>query len=62
MHAHCVCMSMIQLSSLFDVCYTEKVSFWGERRDYWSYLNEGVGGMRTLGSITKQVQALPQVR
>jgi len=54
-------MSVIQLSSLFDVCYTERVSFWGERRDYWSYLNEGVGGMRTLGNITKRVQALPQL-
>jgi len=39
----------------------ERVSFWGERRDYWSYLNEGVGGMRTLGNITKRVQALPQL-
>ena len=39
----------------------DKVSFWGERRDYWHYLSEEVGGVKSLGGITKQVQAIPQV-
>lgn len=39
----------------------EKVSFWGERRDYWHYLSEGVGSMKTFDAITKHVQTLTQL-
>ena len=41
---------------------TEKSSFWGERRDYWHYLSEGVGELKGLDSIVKIVQAQQQVR
>ena len=40
----------------------EKMSFWGERRDYWSYLSESVGDMKTLDGCVKIIQALLQVR
>lgn len=40
---------------------TEKVNFWGERRDYWHYLTEGLGNMKELDSCVKIVQVLPQV-
>jgi hypothetical protein len=36
----------------------EKLSFWGDRRDYWNYLSEGVGRMKTLETIVKRVQTL----
>lgn len=40
---------------------TEKSSFWGERRDYWHYLSEGIGELKALGSIIKKVQSQSQV-
>ena len=43
------------------VVVTEKLSFWGDRRDYWNYLSEGVGRMKTLETIVKQVQTLAHV-
>ena len=43
------------------VMVTEKLSFWGDRRDYWNYLSEGVGRMKTLETIVKRVQTLAHV-
>ena len=40
---------------------TEKLSFWGDRRDYWNYLSEGVGHMKSLETIVKRVQTLAHV-
>ncbi len=40
---------------------SDKVSFWGERRDYWSYLSEVVSKMKTLDGCVKRVQGISQV-
>lgn len=37
------------------------MSFWGDRRDYWHYLSEGIGRMKVLETIVKQVQTLAHV-
>ena len=43
------------------VMATEKLSFWGDRRDYWNYLSEGVARMKSLEIIVKRVQTLAHV-
>ncbi len=40
---------------------SEKSSFWGDKRDYWHYLSEGVGEIKALDSVVKIVQAQSQV-
>ena len=40
---------------------TEKLSFWGDRRDYWNYLSEGVSRRKTLETVVKKVQSLAHV-
>lgn len=40
---------------------SDKLSFWGDRRDYWNYLSEGIGRMKALETIVKQVQTLAHV-
>lgn len=41
--------------------FSDKLSFWGDRRDYWNYLSEGIGRMKALETIVKQVQTLAHV-
>ena len=54
-------MVTVSLACVFVVVVTEKLSFWGDRRDYWNYLSEGVARMKTLETIVKSVQTLAQV-
>eukprot|EP00731_Ephydatia_muelleri_P012846 Em0007g156a len=39
----------------------ERLSFWGERRDYWGYLSEGCAGNKALDPIIKHIQSSTQV-
>ena len=39
----------------------EHVSFWGDRQDYWNYLNANVSGMKQVNNVVKKVQSLTQV-
>ena len=40
----------------------EHVSFWGDRQDYWNYLNTNVSGMKQLNDVVKKAQSLTHVR
>lgn len=41
---------------------SEHASFWGDRQDYWNYLNTNITGMKQLSDVVKKVQSLTQVR
>lgn len=56
-----LCRGRTLLELIILSSFTEKVNFWGERRDYWHYLTEGLGNIKELDSCVKIVQALPQV-
>ena len=43
------------------VSAADKLSFWGERRDYWHFLSEAVGKMKGLEECVRRTQYLPQV-
>ncbi len=58
----CILCTPLMMSPPPHTHCTEKSSFWGERRDYWHYLSEGVGELKALDSIVKIVQAQQQVR
>ena len=40
---------------------TEKLSFWGERRDYFHYLSDQIADMKALESCCKKVNSYPKV-
>ena len=40
---------------------TEKLTFWGERKDYFHYLSEGLGSLKTLDIPIKRVQGMNEV-
>ena len=46
---------------MYFVSFTEKISFWGERKDYWHYMTEDLQGMRELSQSVKSIQAKPEV-
>ena len=46
---------------ILDQCLVEKLSFWGERKDYWHWMAEVAGGIKTLEQLVKKVQAISEV-
>lgn len=40
----------------------EKLSFWGERKDYYHYMTENLSGLKTFDHMVKRVQGLTEVR
>lgn len=47
------------LSSPSD--YTERSSFWGDRRDYYHYLTEHLSNLKDLEVVAKKILGFPQV-
>ena len=45
-----------------QILLAEKVTFWGEKKDYYHYLTENVDGLKSLDQVIKKVQALTEVQ
>ena len=46
---------------VLDYSNVEKLSFWGERKDYWHWMAEVAGGIKTLEQLVKRVQGFSEV-
>ena len=46
---------------VLDYSIVEKLSFWGERKDYWHWMAEVAGGIKTLEQLVKRVQGFSEV-
>ena len=46
---------------LLTIFATERLNFWGERRDYYHYLTEQLSDMKDLEVVSKKILRFPQV-
>ncbi|XP_019854093.1 PREDICTED: FYVE and coiled-coil domain-containing protein 1-like [Amphimedon queenslandica] len=49
------------LESILRHGQKEKLSFWGERRDYYHYIMENLSGLKNFEQIVKRVQGLSEI-